>query len=136
MYTFTKSLDLVSVKAKNARPNQKINLTELVKEIKEPADYVLQLIVEVRKLSLQLYEFQASELEKESLENKISVLKKKLNYFIASGFCPKHHSDATIDYNGNLQIDIDIRQCGGNRKALEIKAHLEALVLPLSLIHI
>ena len=130
MYTFTKSLDLVSVKAKNARPNQKINLTTLVKEIQESLDYVQETIQEIRKLSLQLYEFQATELEKESVKETISVLKKKLPYFIASGFCPKHHNDATLDYNGNLQLDIDIKQCGGNRKALEIKAHLEALQLP------
>ena len=126
MYTFTKSLDLVSVKAKNARPNQKINLTTLVKEIQESLDYVQETIQEIRKLSLQLYEFQATELEKESVKETISVLKKKLPYFIASGFCPKHHNDATLDYNGNLQLDIDIKQCGGNRKALESKAHVEA----------
>lgn len=130
MYTFTKSLDLVSVKAKNARPNQKINLTTLVKEIQESLDYIQEIIQEIRKLSLKLYEFQATELEKESVKETISVLKKKLPYFIASGFCPKHHNDATLDYNGNLQLDIDIKQCGGNRKALEIKAHLEALGLP------
>lgn len=130
MYTFTKSLDLVSVKAKNARPNLKINLTDLVKEIRESLDYVQETIQEIRKLSLQLYEFQASELEKESLKEKISVLKKKLPYFIASGFCPKHHNDATLDYNGIFQIDIDIKQCGGNRKAIEIKALLEKLQLP------
>lgn len=48
----------------------------------------------------------------------LSERKKELPYFLASGFCPTHHNDATLEYNGVLQIDIDFKQLAGVLLAL------------------
>jgi VirE N-terminal domain len=50
--------------------------------------------------------------------------KNKLPYFLPSGFCPIHHNDATLDYNGCVQIDIDFKFQDGDVKAIEIKNQL------------
>ena len=50
----------------------------------------------------------------------LSEAKKNLPYFLASGFCPIHHDNETLQYNGCLQIDIDLKTTDGDRQAAAI----------------
>jgi len=50
----------------------------------------------------------------------IKEIKTTLPYFIPGGYCQTGHSEATLDFNGCIQIDIDLKHQGGDTKALEL----------------
>lgn len=50
--------------------------------------------------------------------------KLQLPFFLLSGYQPRGHNKEEIEYNGAIQIDIDIKEINGKEKALEYKQKL------------
>jgi len=102
--------------AEKSTKNKRINFNQLVLKIKAAAPAAISLTRSTIK----------SELLKgntfEGAKKAAARHKKEIPYFLPSGFCPIHHNDKTLtDYNGILQIDIDFKFLGGDKKAIEVK---------------
>ncbi len=57
----------------------------------------------------------------------LALKKKALPYVLFSGFCPVHHNNKTLQYNGCLQIDYDLKTATGDQDALEILQRIKDL---------
>jgi hypothetical protein len=55
-----------------------------------------------------------------SAEAQYKAIKAQLPYFTPGGYCQAGHSEATLDFNGCIQIDIDLKHQGGDTKALDL----------------
>ena len=53
--------------------------------------------------------------------------KKALPYVLFSGFCPTHHTNETLQYNGCQQIDIDFKTATGDQMALDVLQKIKDL---------
>ena len=58
---------------------------------------------------------------------KLLQAKKEMPWITVSGYCPIHHNDATLQYNGCVQVDIDLKTPDGQKKALEILQKIKSL---------
>ena len=61
---------------------------------------------------------------------RLRAAKLLLPYFISGGFCPVHHNDETLEYNGRKQIDIDFKFKGGDIEALALLERIKTLRIP------
>lgn len=57
----------------------------------------------------------------------LSNKKKALPYVLFSGFCPIHHDNATLEYNGALQVDFDFKTADGQRLTLDVLQRIREL---------
>lgn len=103
---FAYSEQRVDTKPHNAKPNAKITLFALEKLIKGPQP---ECFTEIRALYREGYE----SADKSKLEAAKSE-KKYLPWFLGSGFCPVHHNNETLEYNGFIQGDLDFKFAGGD----------------------
>ena len=61
------------------------------------------------------------------IKKAISPFKMGLPFALFSGFQPTGHDNKNLQYNGCIQIDIDIKEKGGDSKAVEVKKALSQL---------
>lgn len=118
--TFAYSTDRVDTKPAAANPNRRItfdDLRQIVTSRSFPASYL-----ELPDLALRAYRD-----GDKAAKDRLTALKKELPYFLASGFCPIHHDDDTLEYNGILQIDVDFKTADGAQKAIELLARIHDL---------
>jgi hypothetical protein len=118
--TFAYSTDRVDTTAAAAKPNRRIDFDELRAIITGkgyPASYL-----ELPPLAKQAY----SNGDQLAID-RLRTLKKDLPYFLASGFCPKHHDDTTLEYNGVLQIDVDFKSADGDQLAIRVLETIKRL---------
>lgn len=117
---FAYSRDRADCRPADATQNRRITLAELHRIITGcdyPASYL-----ELPNLAQRYYrdgDKQAGVL--------LKSLKSELPYFLASGFCPKHHNNESLEYNGVLQIDIDLKTPDGDQQAVDVLATVHAL---------
>jgi hypothetical protein len=105
----------VRTSVKNCTANEKINLSQLIDLIKsEPPKNALK----VRSICSDGFNNNIASVE---IKKQIKDYKSSLPYVLFSGFCPLHHNDKSLVYNGCVQIDIDFKEVGGDKKALKIK---------------
>jgi hypothetical protein len=119
---FAWSPDRVNTLPSQARPNERISLEQLAQRLcgdMPPAEYML----------LPEYAKKAYAGDAEA-KKQLTAAKMQLPYFLASGFCPTHHRDDSLEYNGILQIDIDFKTAGGDDKAAETLRSIHALCPP------
>ena len=103
---FAYSTQRVSTPYKDALPNKKITLAQLADIVKSsPPDYWEKM----RALYREGYET-GNDAKLEDAK----AIKGRLPYFLFSGYCPRHHNDATLEYNGYHQIDWDYKKPGGD----------------------
>lgn len=108
--------------AEKSTSNKRINFNQLVLKIKAAAPAAIGLTRSIIKA--QLLKGSTFAVAKKAAAKH----KREIPYFLASGFCPIHHNDKTLtDYNGILQIDIDFKFLGGDKKAIEIKKELQKI---------
>ena len=111
---FALSPDRVFTKQEQARSNRKITLAELYKELQ--SDFLKpEVYDQLPELAAAAYNLNDAKAAKALREKK-----SELPYFLASGYCPKHHSNETLVYNGVLQIDIDFKVPGGDKLAADV----------------
>lgn len=118
--TFAYSTDRVDTKAAEAKPNRRIDFDELRAIITGkgyPASY----------LTLPTLAKQAYSDDNQLAIDQLRTAKKDLPYFLASGFCPKHHDDANLEYNGVLQIDVDFKTADGDQQAIRVLETIKRL---------
>jgi hypothetical protein len=118
--TFSYSTDSVETPAQRAKPNRRITFPDLQRIVTSrsfPASYL-----DLPDLARRAYrdgDKQAADL--------LRTLKKDLPYFLASGFCPVHHNNETLQYNGVLQIDVDFKTADGDQQAADLLARVRHL---------
>jgi hypothetical protein len=110
--------------------NITINFQQLVDTISDEIEDVMEIQKDVRKCIKHL-DYWTHKLTTDNdpqyhknikeLQDEISKLKTRLPYFIASGICPKGHSNASLTFNGCVQIDIDYKTISDEKVLLEIK---------------
>ena len=61
------------------------------------------------------------------IKQDIAPYKMKLPFALFSGYQATGHDNKNLIYNGCIQIDIDIKEKGGDKKALEVKEALSKL---------
>lgn len=123
---FTLSYQSVRTAPSEAKPNQKIKLSDIDSLIRMPA---LAAHDEIKDLAFRSYEMNEVYNIKEMQKAKSS-----LPYFLPSGFCPLHRNNDTLQYNRCIQIDIDIKTKGGNVVAKGIKERIISAQLPFILL--
>jgi VirE N-terminal domain len=121
---FALSPDRVDVGEYLSRPNIQTDLAQLQVLIQSDAPEALERAREIARI---VYERRPDD---RGLKASIQAYKKQLPYFLASGYCPKHHNDHSLEYNGVLQIDIDFKESKGNQKAEELKERVKIMGLP------
>jgi hypothetical protein len=102
----------------SATDNVRIQLHELIDLIRSNPPKQLS---QVRKICKQGFD---TGLTPKAVKSQIKVLKNEFPFVLLSGFCPKHHNNETLQYNGCVQIDIDFKFASGNQKAIDIKSKL------------
>jgi len=103
--------------------NKPVGLDELISIIKntQPSDSYLK----IADYAINMFNAGKSKAE---VKDKIDPLKINLPYFLFSGFMPVGHSNAGIDYNGCVQIDIDFKEMiDGDKRAARVKEQLRSL---------
>jgi hypothetical protein len=100
---------------KDCSDNEKITLSQLIELIKSDAPNNALKVREITKTG-----FEVGTTAKE-IKKQIKPFKNSLPFVLFSGFCPIHHNDNSLSYNGCLQIDIDFKFAGGDLKAIELK---------------
>ncbi len=105
----------VATKVENCTPNEKITLKQLIQLIKSD---VPSNALKVRQIVKKGFEVGTGA---KAIKKQIKPLKNSLPFVLFSGFCPVHHNDNDLIYNGCLQIDIDFKFQGGDLKAIELK---------------
>lgn len=118
--TFAYSTDRVDTSAADAKPNRRITFDELNAIItgrSYPTSY----------LELPLLAKQAYTTGDKAAKDRLTVLKKDLPYFLASGFCSVHHNDTTLEYNGVLQLDVDFKTADGDQDAIKVLDQIKQL---------
>lgn len=119
---FAFSTDSVDTLAHLARPNQRIRFDYLRDLITGAAITPPPEFYELPDLARRKY------CDGDRTAGDLLALKKKvLSYVLFSGFCAVHHNDATLQYNGCLQIDIDFKTATGDQDALEILQRIKDL---------
>lgn len=111
----------VSTPAKNCTNNELITLSQLIGLIKNDAPSNALKVREIVKNGFQ-FGTDAKEIKKQ-----IKPFKNALPFVLFGGFCPIHHNNDTLNYNGCLQIDIDFKFTGGDLKAIELKEVVKQL---------
>ena len=109
----------VHTSPERSTPNTTINTKQLIEIIKSEAP------PELRKLRQILRNGVENGVDFKSLKKRIKPYKNNLPYFLPSGTCPKHHNDKTLEYNGVIQIDIDIKEKNGDTKILPYREKLK-----------
>lgn len=100
---------------KDCTNNELINLSQLIELIKSDAPNNALKVREITQNGFQ------NGIDAKEIKKQIKPFKNALPFVLFSGFCPIHHNDKTIEYNGCLQIDIDFKFAGGDLKAIELK---------------
>lgn len=103
---FAYSTQRVSTPSQGAKGNTKISLLQLENLIKTPQN---KDFARLRALFREGYESG----DKAKLEAAKS-LKNRLPWFLPSGFCAIHHNNETLEYNGVVQGDLDLKIKGGD----------------------
>jgi len=120
--TFAFSTDRVDEKDPNKRTaNKRIDLNG-VRELFTDQTYCSDTYHLLPELARQWHE-EGSTIEKfgdASAEAKYNRLKKDQSWVLMSGFCPIHHNNATLEYNGYVQGDADFKFPGGHKLAQEV----------------
>jgi hypothetical protein len=106
---------------KNCTPNSLINLSQLIELIKSDAPVNALKIREIVQNGFN------QNIDAKEIKTQIKPLKNSLPFVLFSGFCPLHHNDKNLTYNGCLQLDIDFKFAGGNVKAIELKEVVKGL---------
>ena len=115
--------DPVNTPPNRARPNRKVTAADL-RAILTCGQYP-KIYDELPGLARLAYcDGDAAAIER------LRALKMQLPYFISGGFCPVHHSDATLLYYAILQLDIDLKFKGGDIEALALLERIRQLQLP------
>lgn len=95
--------------------NQQLTLNQLINHIKrEPP----QSLAKIRQICRDGF---SNGIEPKTIKKQIKSLKNNLDWLLLSGFCPIHHNNETLEYNGVIQIDIDFKFRDGDIKARELK---------------
>ena len=119
---FAFSTDRVDTIANQARPNQRISFDYLRDLITGAAITPAAEYYELPDLARRKY------CDGDPTAGDLLTSKKKvLPYVLFSGFCPIHHNDTTLRYNGCLQIDIDFKTATGYLVALVILQKIKDL---------
>ena len=119
---FAFSTDSVNTLAHLARPNQRIRFDYLRDLITGAAITPPPEFYELPDLARRKY------CDGDRTAGDLLALKKKaLPYVLFSGFCPTHHNDTTLQYNGCLQIDLDFKTATGYLVALVILQKIKDL---------
>jgi hypothetical protein len=114
-YSYSSVLDTKSI-------NHTISIDRLIGIIKEPPHSAH------KKIPNLITQYVKGEgLNKKDILSKARQQKLKLPWLLLSGTQLQGHNNKDISYNGAIQIDIDIKEIGGNKKALEIKEKLSKL---------
>ncbi len=121
---FALSSDKVNVPLHKAQANNSIDLKEIETLMRSNPPEQFFKLRETAKIYFEQRSYD------EGLKSVIRAYKEQLPYFLASGFCPVHHNDHSLEYNGCLQIDIDFKHSEGNTKALTLKDRIKAMALP------
>jgi hypothetical protein len=101
--------------AEKCTKNELINLSQLIELIKSDAPSNAFKIREIVQNGFN------QNIDAKEIKTQIKPLKNSLPFVLFSGFCPLHHNDNNLVYNGCLQLDIDFKFIGGNLKAIELK---------------
>jgi hypothetical protein len=107
--------------AEKCTKNELINLSQLIELIKSDAPSNVFKIREIVQNGFN------QNIDAQEIKTQIRPLKKSLPFVLFSGFCPAHHNDKSLDYNGCLQVDIDFKFAGGDVKAIELKEVVKVL---------
>ena len=120
--TFAFSTDRVDEKDPNKRtPNQQITIEDL-RAIVTNRTYCRPSYDVLPTLAAAWYES-----GDKSAFDQFNRLKKDQPWITMSGFCPIGHENSTLQYNGCIQVDIDLKFSGGDKKALDILQKIKAL---------
>lgn len=111
----------VYTRPNEATDNVRISLNQLVDYIKSDAP---RDALEVRKICKNGFE---NNLPSKEVKQQIRPYKNNLPFVLLSGFCPKHHNNQDLQYNGCFQIDIDFKFSGGDLKASVLKTKVQTL---------
>jgi hypothetical protein len=108
-------------KVDQVKPNQRITFAELRDIITNRTSCPPQ-YDELQALAVDQY-VNGSKLARAKLLQK----KRMLPWVTLQGFCPTHHNDATLQFNGCLQIDWDIKTPDGQSRALKFLQKIKNL---------
>jgi len=120
--TFAFSTDRVDEKDPNKRtPNTQITIEDL-RKIVTHRTYCRPSYDVLPTLAAAWYES-----GDRSAFDQFNRLKKDQPWLIMSGFCLIGHDNQSLQYNGCVQVDIDLKFSGGDKKALEILQKIKNL---------
>lgn len=119
---FAFSTDSVDAKAHEAQPNKRITFDYLRDVITGAAIAPPAEFYELPDLARRAY----VDGEK-SAADQLQAKKKALPWFLLSGFCPVHHNNETLTYNGALQVDFDFKTADGQQRALDVLQRIKEL---------
>jgi len=119
---FAFSTDRVNAKAHEAKQNQRIDfdyLRDIITgaAIAPPAEFY-----ELPDLARRAYAD-----NDQSAADTLTAKKKALPWFLFSGFCPIHHNNETLTYNGAQQVDFDFKTADGDQVALALLQKIKEL---------
>lgn len=109
-YSFSFSTQNVNTAPKDVGANREITLAEIITIIRSgsyPVEYE-----QLPELARRTYENNDT-----GAKENLNRIKRILPWFLASGYCPKGHNNETLQYNGVLQLDVDIKKPGGDQIA-------------------
>ena len=115
------SRDRADLKPDQRTPNQQITIEDL-RAIVTQKTYCRPSYDVLPTLAAAWYES-----GDKSAFDQFNRLKKDQPWITMSGFCPIGHENSTLQYNGCIQVDIDLKFSGGDKKALDILQKIKAL---------
>ena len=108
MFSYSKT-NKVNTPISKCTDNISVDLTFLSDRTKENPNKLL--ISKIREVAKNGFD---NNIDKDVLKKDLRRLKLELSYFLFSGVCERHHSDASLNYNSFIQIDIDFKYRGGD----------------------
>jgi len=113
------------ISSKHPKPNYKITLNDVIKTIKN-VDYNHRHYNYLRIKNTFRSLMNAGE-SVANTKKAIAKDKNSLHFFLLSGYCERGHLKADVQYNGCIQIDIDLKYANAENDVLRIKKILSKL---------
>ena len=122
---FAYSTQTVFTSEKDAAPNARLNALQLHQLIIGSDCTTIDTYEQIKSICALHFEIGSD--YKTVIKPLIEPLKKSLGYFLPSGYCPVHHNNETLQYNGIVQMDIDIKRIGGSKEAQRIMTAIKSI---------